>query len=465
MAFCAGGFEPMAGGTGYVGVGMSDSIISIVGIDELTDDFFRRRREDDGDSVAASILAAVRDRGDEAVREYAARFDRANPVTFCVDAAAVHAAGENLLHTKPSLHAALCRSRDLALSFARRQKESFDDFELELAPGLITAQKTVPVQRAGVYVPAGRFPLLSSVIMGLTPAQAAGVDGIILCSPPMPHPGGNPDLPWIDERIMAVATICGVQKVFAVGGAQAIAAMAFGTALVPAVQVIVGPGNRYVASAKKLVYGQVGIDLVAGPTEVMIIADATAHPEWVAADMLAQAEHDADAQAILVTDSASVAREVQAQISRLVDPLSKTSAARQSLAHNSAIIIVENLRSAVQIANRKAPEHLELALDAGPDRDFLESAVRNYGSLFVGHRSAEVLGDYCAGLNHTLPTSGSAAFTGGLSVRHFLKTVTVLRSDANSAGASGWRESIQAAALIADAEGLTGHALAARVRL
>lgn len=444
---------------------MAGDVIPILDEMSLTDDFYVRRQQDNGDSAAASILAAVQERGDEAIREYASRFDRANPASFEVDAAAVTAAGETLLQKEPALHAALCRSRDLALRFAIRQKKSFDDFEMEMAPGLYTAQKTLPVEKAGVYVPAGRFPLLSSVVMGVTPAQAAGVDDIILCSPPMPHPSGNPDLPWIDELIMAVAAICGVRRVFALGGAQAIGAMAFGTPSVPAVQVIVGPGNRYVAAAKKLVYGQVGIDLVAGPTEVMIIADSTAHPEWVAADMLAQAEHDADAQAILITDSASLARDVQAQIGRLVEPLPDTAAARHSFANNSAIIIVENLRSAVKIANRKAPEHLELALDAGSMRDYIESAVRNYGSLFVGHRSAEVLGDYCAGLNHTLPTSGSAAFTGGLSVRHFLKTVTVLRSDTVSADDSGWRESLKAAALIADAEGLTGHALAARVRL
>jgi len=250
---------------------------------------------------------------------------------------------------------------------------------------------------------------------------------------------------------------------------------------VPRVNVVVGPGNKYVQQAKKLVYGEVGIDLLAGPTEVMIIADDSAHPEWVAADLLAQAEHDPDAQAVLITASRSLAVQVQDAVSRLVDALPEGAVARRSFANNSYIIVVESIEESVAIANRKAPEHLELALESGEVRDALEIAVSNYGSLFIGHRSAEVLGDYAAGLNHTLPTSGSALFTGGLSVRHFLKTVTTLRTAENggengmengivgglpatSELLSGWRTSVDAAETIAKAEGLTGHALAARCR-
>jgi histidinol dehydrogenase len=302
--------------------------------------------------------------------------------------------------------------------------------------------------------------------MGSMPAKAAGVDSVILCTPPSPHPSGNESLPWADERIMAVASLCGIDRVFAVGGAQAIAAMAYGTATVPRVNVIVGPGNKYVAAAKKIAFGDVGIDLLAGPTEVMVIADDSANPAWVAADLLAQAEHDADAQAVLVTTSRLLAEAVQRDVGRLVDALAPEAAARKSFAGNSCVILAESLDEAALIANRKAPEHLELALEPGAERDALELKVRNYGSLFVGHRSAEVLGDYAAGLNHTLPTSGSAAFTGGLSVRHFLKTVTTLRTTESGSPAdlSGWKASVHAAETLALAEGLTGHALAARCR-
>lgn len=451
----------------------------------LTDSFFSARRLSAGLEAVPEILEAVRTRGDAAIREQAARFDRANPEHLEISKQGLRLAEEKLKRENPELHAALCLSRDLALKFAARQRDSFDDFETELSPGLLTGQKTIPVERAGLYVPAGRFPLVSTVIMCSTPAKAAGVRETVLCTPPAPHPE-NPALPWADERILAAAAICGVDRVFAVGGAQAIAAMAYGTGSVPRVNVIVGPGNKYVAAAKKLVYGDVGIDFVAGPTEVMVIADDSANPSWVAADLLAQAEHDPDAQAVLVTASRKLAEAVEIELNALVAALPEGAAARTSLANNGRIVIVQALADAAAIANRKAPEHLELALDAGPVRDALEAAVRNYGSLFVGHRSAEVLGDYAAGLNHTLPTSGSAAFTGGLSVRHFLKTVTTLRTaeparspdremsraDGTAAGAgglaagdlSGWRASVAAAETIALAEGLAGHALAARVR-
>ncbi len=452
---------------------MSTAVISILSGKDLTASFFSGRRLTDGLAAAATIVEVVRARGDSAVREYAARFDRANPAAFLIPEAALEEARNTLQVEQADLYAALTLSRDLARSFALRQKESFDNFEITLSPGLTAGQRTIPVERAGVYVPAGRFPLLSSVIMGCVPALAAGVEALLLCTPPAAHPSGNPDLPWADERIMAVAALCGVKQVYAIGGAQAIAAMAYGTESVPRVQVIVGPGNKFVAAAKKLVYGDVGIDMVAGPSEVLIIADDSADPEWVAADLYAQAEHDSDAQAVLITTSAALAEEVQARLTAIVSELPPQAAARSSLAGNSCIIIVDTLDAAVEIANRKAPEHLELALDAGPQRDALEKRVRNFGSLFVGHRAAEVLGDYAGGLNHTLPTSGAAAFTGGLSVRHFLKTVTVLRTaeDQHSGGdesggdVSGWLSSLRAAALMADAEGLAGHARSARCRL
>ena len=280
--------------------------------------------------------------------------------------------------------------------------------------------------------------------------------------------GDYPSSPvWANENILAVASLCGVDRVFAVGGSQAIAAMAYGTQSVPKVQVIVGPGNKFVAAAKKLVYGDVGIDMLAGPTEVLVIADDSANPKWVAADLLAQAEHDPDAQAILVTPSINLAKTVQAEVDALVSKLPTDAVATKSFKNNGMIILTKDLMSAATIANKKAPEHLELALDSGSERDTLENSVFNYGSLFVGHRSAEVLGDYAAGLNHTLPTCGSAMFTGGLSVRTFFKTVTVLHTKKtdDKAALSGWNESLKTANELAKAEGLTGHALAAQVRI
>jgi len=431
----------------------------------VPDSFYSPRRLDDALSTVVEILAAVRAEGDTAVRRFSSKFDRAAPASLEVAAADIQAAETSLKAEDPELYAALCHSRDLAMQFALRQKESFDTFESELIPGLITGQKTIPVERAGVYVPAGRFPLLSSVIMCVAPPKAAGVDSLIFCSPPMPHPSGNPDLPYCDAKILAVASLCGVDRVFAAGGAQAIGAMAYGTESIPSVNVIAGPGNKYVAAAKRVVYGEVGIDIPAGPSEVMILADDSANPAWVAADMLAQAEHDVDAQAILVTVSREIAESVVREISAQASGLEASAPAIQSLAKNSAVILVDSWKSALEIANRKAPEHLELALEAGGERERLVNDLRNYGSLFIGHGSAEILGDYAAGLNHTLPTSGAARFTGGLSVRHFLKTVTTLRTGEAGSDRSGWKASLAAAEQLALAEGLTFHARAARCRM
>lgn len=438
---------------------MKSSPIKLLSSIDIPESFFSIRPFMDGVENVPKILEAVRTRGDIAVCEFASQFDRANPVSFLVSPDALKEAEEKLKTGDRPLYDALCLSRDLAMKFALRQRESFEDFRIEIAPGLLTGQRTIAVERVGVYVPAGRFPLFSSVIMGSVPAKAANVKEIILCSPPVPHAD---NLPLVDERIMAVASLCGIDMVYAIGGAQAIAAMAYGTESLKKVNVIVGPGNKYVVAAKKLVYGYVGIDMLAGPTEVMIIADERANASWVAADMLAQAEHDSDAQAILITISTEFAHAVRLELGRLLDNLGDDAVARKSIDRNGYIIIVSNYEEAAMIANRKASEHLELALDPGSDREWLERNIHNFGSLFVGHRAAEVLGDYAAGLNHTLPTAGSASFTGGLSVRHFLKTVTTLHTKEGSA--PGWEASIKAAEKIATAEGLSGHALAARCR-
>ncbi|WP_318713186.1 histidinol dehydrogenase [Treponema sp.] len=436
-------------------------MIRIQKASEIESAFFGGRDFGSSIDVVRDVLNDVRANGDAAVQKYSKQFDVASPSALEIPQAELKAAAEKMQKENPDLYHALCYSRDLAVRFAKKQRESFDDFEVELEPGLFTGQKNIAVDRAGVYVPAGRFPLVSTMVMTVAPAVAAGVKEIILCTPPRKHPSGE-DKAYADENIMAAAYICGVTKAFACGGSQAIGAMAFGTESIPAVDVIVGPGNKFVAEAKKLVYGTVGIDMVAGPTEVFIIADESANPEWVAADLLAQAEHDIVAQPVLALTDENLAKRVSEEIEKQLETLETAKIARQSIDNYGRIIVCSSLEEAAELANKKAPEHLELAMEAGAVRDKIESLVHNYGSLFIGHGAAEVFGDYAAGLNHTLPTSGSARFTGGLSVRVFLKTVTTLRTDATKEGPVN---SAKAAGILGDAEGLAGHARAARYRL
>jgi len=455
-----------------------DKMIKIQKYNEIEKDFFSGRAFGDSNEIVQSVLEDVKKNGDAALRIYGTKFDVSAPVAFEIPQEELKAAAEKLHEKNPDVYNAIMYSHDMALRFATEQRKSFTDFEVELEKGVITGQKTIPVERAGCYVPAGRFPLVSTVIMAVTPAKAAGVDEIIMCTPPRVHPddraaadkagtgipgkaflGGKP---YADEGIMAAAYICGVDHLYAVGGSQAVGAMAYGTETIPKVDVIVGPGNKFVAAAKKAVYGTVGIDMVAGPTEVLVIADDSANPAWVAADLLAQAEHDVVAQPVMVTTSEKLAKRVSSEIEKQLETLTTKETARQSVDNFGKIIIVEDIDQAVEAANRKAPEHLELAMEEGTVRDSVAEKVRNYGSLFIGHGSAEVFGDYSAGLNHTLPTSGSARFTGGLSVRMFLKTVTTLRT---VEGSSGMTKSAVAAGYLGDAEGLAGHAAAARIRI
>ena len=453
-------------------------MITIQNYSEIDDSFFSGRDFGTSLDVVKDILIDVKERGDIALSEYGAKFDVSAPSSFLIPTEELKKAADAMKKNSPNLYDSLCYSRDLALRFAKKQAECFNNFEVELEPGLFTGQKNIPVDRAGVYVPAGRFPLVSTVVMTITPAVAADVKEIILCTPPRVHPDdktaaqkeglgvpGKPFIggkPYADENIMAAAYICGATKVFACGGAQAIGALAFGTQSIPDTDVIVGPGNKFVAQAKKLVYGTVGIDMVAGPTEVFIIADESANPAWVAADLLAQAEHDIVAQPILATTSKNLALAVAEQIEQQLKTLPTKETAQESIKNCGKIIICKDFEQAALAANRKAPEHLELAMEDGSERTKVESLVHNYGSLFIGHSSAEVFGDYAAGLNHTLPTSGSARFTGGLSVRVFFKTVTTLRTIKGSEGA---KKSAVAAGFLGDAEGLAAHANAARIRL
>lgn len=453
-------------------------MIKIQNVKDVEESFFAGRDFGDSIQTVRDVLKDVQLRGDQALLEYSRKFDLSAPATLEIPLEELKAAAQKMERENPNLYKSICYSHDLALRFAKKQRESFNDFETELEPGLFTGQKNIAVDRAGAYVPAGRFPLVSCVVMTITPAVAAGVKDIILCTPPRVHPDdlekakkegtgipGKPFVggkPYADENIMAAAYICGATKVFAAGGSQAIAAMAFGTKSIPRADVIVGPGNKFVAEAKKLVYGNAGIDMIAGPTEVFVIADSSANPEWVAADLLAQAEHDVVAQAVMATPDAELAKKVAEEIERQLELLPTKEIAKKSIEAFGRIIITDSVEQALELANKKAPEHLELAMEEGALRDKIQSQARNFGSLFIGHGSAEVFGDYAAGLNHTLPTSGSARFTGGLSVRVFLKTVTTLRT---IPGSEGYKQSATAAGYLGDAEGLAAHAKAARLRL
>ncbi|MDR2369896.1 MAG: histidinol dehydrogenase [Treponema sp.] len=415
-------------------------------------------RDETADAAVREIIAAVRKDGDGAVRLFASRFDKSAPEKTEVPLSAAREAYRALEAEDPRLAESLNFAADNIRRFALEQKKQFFDFEYEMGKGIIAGQKVIPVERAAVYAPAGRFPLVSSVLMGAIPALAAGAGEVILASPPLED--GLPD-----RRILAAAHLAGVQRIFAAGGAQAIAALALGTESIPRCDIIAGPGNRYVAAAKRILYGEVGIDFIAGPTDVLVIAgvrddgrgfDGEAAADLAAADMLAQAEHDPDARARALVPSRDFAEKTAAALERRLSSLA-SEAARSSLDSGGLIVVCGSKDEAVRIANVIAPEHLELQI---PGAESWVASLRNYGSLFIGSLAAEVLGDYSAGINHTLPTSGSARFSGGLSVRHFLKTVTTLRCTKGE----GWEKAVDAACRIARAEGLRGHAESAGAR-
>ena len=434
------------------------------------------RNDDEAlEAAVKEIIAGVRAGGDEALRRFASRFDKSSPEKFEVPPSVVMRALYSLRTNDPELSAALELAADHISRFSLKQKEQFSDFEYEMDEGLVTGQRVIPVERAAMYVPAGRFPLISTALMGLIPAFSAGVGELVLASPPLED--GLPD-----RRIMAAAAIAAEitgaslegkavspeitgksrLRVFALGGAQAVAALALGTETVPRVDVIAGPGNKYVAAAKRMLFGEVGIDFVAGPTDVLVIAGdcaesgSTRAVDLIAADMLAQAEHDPDARARALVPNRYMAEQIAGAVERHLAVL-PAATARSSLDSGGLIIVYESREDAIRIANTIAPEHLELQI---ADAEEWIPALTNYGSLFIGGFSAEVLGDYSAGINHTLPTSGSARFSGGLSVRHFLKTLTTLRC----AGGAGFEKARQAAECIALAEGLVFHAESARSR-
>ncbi|MBQ1245987.1 MAG: histidinol dehydrogenase [Clostridia bacterium] len=396
------------------------------------------------DTVAA-IIADVRARGDEALYDYARRFDKADLAALEVTPSELETA---LAAVEPEFLSILTEAAANIRAF--HEKQVRNSFVISEKNGVVMGQKVTPIEKVGLYVPGGTAAYPSTVLMDAIPAKIAGCTEIVMVTPPARDGGVNP-------AILAAAHVAGVDRIFKVGGAQAVAALAYGTETIPAVDKIVGPGNAYVAEAKKQVFGRVSIDMIAGPSEILVVADSASNPVHVAADLLSQAEHDRMAAAVLVTDSYALAEAVSAELERQIPLLPRAEIARTSIDNNGKIIVSEgNLSLAIDIANEIAPEHLELCVDN--PFDYLDK-VKHAGSIFMGRYCPEALGDYFAGPNHTLPTSGTARFSSPLSVDDFVKKsqFTYYTADALAAVADK-------VAYFAEKEGLSAHARSATVR-
>ncbi|MER2183002.1 MAG: histidinol dehydrogenase [Clostridia bacterium] len=395
--------------------------------------------------TVAEILRNVRERGDEALREYTEKFDHTRLESLVVTEEEMR---EALDEVDPEFLRILRRAAENIRKFHSRQVRN--SFIINDEDGILTGQKVIPVDRAGLYVPGGTAVYPSTVLMDVIPAKIAGVKEVILTTPPGRDGKINP-------AVLAAASVAGADRIVKIGGAQAIAALAFGTESVPKVDKIVGPGNAFVAEAKRQVYGMVSIDMIAGPSEILVVADGKSNPAWVAADLLSQAEHDKVASAVLVTDSAELAEKVSEEIEKQIPELIRSEIARVSIDQNGKIIVADDLRAAIEIANEIAPEHLELCVDN--PFDYLDG-IRHAGSVFLGRNCPEALGDYLAGPNHTLPTQGTARFSSPLSVDDFVKKTQYTYYTKEALG----RVAADVAAF-AEKEGLTGHARSALVRI
>ncbi len=396
-------------------------------------------------ALVDGILKDVREKGDAAVREYTAKFDGftrgGERVTEAEIDAAFEAVGEFFIET---LRQAAANIR------AFHEKQKREGFEIVKSDGTVLGQRILPVRRAGVYVPGGTAAYPSTVLMDVIPASVAGVEQIVMVTPPGKE--GK-----IKNEILAAARIAGVTEIYKMGGAQAVAALAYGTETVERVDKIVGPGNIFVAAAKKAVSGEVGIDMFAGPSEILVIADESANPDWLAADLLSQAEHDKLASAVLVTTSMDIAKKTAERVEARLNELPRKEIAQEAINNNSKIIVVRDLAEAAEISNELAPEHLELAVTA-PDE--VLKTIRNAGSVFMGHFTPEPLGDYFAGPNHTLPTSGTARFSSPLGVDDFIKRMSYIRYTE-----AAIRECGERVADFAEREGLGAHARSITARL
>ena len=397
-------------------------------------------------ATVSAILKNVRDNGVAALLEYTNRFD--HRAVGAGDLEVSETALQQALAAVPedfrrALEFAATRIRDYH-EHQKGRSWSYHDQD-----GSTLGQRITPLDRVGIYVPGGKAAYPSSVLMNTIPAQVAGVREIIMVVPAV-----NDE---VNPVVLAAARVAGVDRVFTIGGAQAIAALAYGAGPVPAVDKIVGPGNRYVAAAKRLVFGLVGIDMIAGPSEVVIVADESANPDWVAMDMFAQAEHDEDARAILVTTDASLPDRVEASINRQIGQMERAAIIRTSMENNGALIRAGNMERACSIVNRLAPEHLELAVQ---DPDSYLAGIRHAGAIFLGHFAAEAMGDYCAGPNHVLPTGRTARFSSPLGVYDFQKRSSLIECSAASASRLA-----RTATVLARAEGLSAHARSAELRI
>ncbi len=410
--------------------------------------FLERRRESasEVDAEAARIIADIRERGDRALAEHTLRLDRTDfaSVPMRVSPQEMRAALDGVA---PDLRAALELARDRIAAHHMRQKPA--DCRYVDAIGAELGWQWRPVESVGLYVPGGTASYPSSVLMNAVPASVAGVRRIVMT---VPAPQGR-----LNPLVLAAAELAGVQEVYRIGGAQAIAALAYGTETIRPVSKIVGPGNAWVAAAKRQVFGVVGIDMVAGPSEILVLADAGNDPAWIAADLLAQAEHDPAAQAILITDDPEFADAVAAAVERQLATLSRSTIARQSWEANGAIILVPDLFAAVPLVNRFAPEHLELAF---AEAESFVPKVENAGAIFIGRHTPEVIGDYVGGSNHVLPTSRTARFSSGLSVLDFMKRSSLLKLGPDQLAVLG-----PAAVTLAEAEGLGAHARSVAIRM
>lgn len=396
-------------------------------------------------SAVDEIVEAVRQRGDEAVLDYTRRFDRVEATSVAaleISSERLHAA---LASVDSELRTALEHAAERVRAYHEHQKQ--DSWSYTEADGTVLGQQIRPLERVGLYVPGGKAAYPSSVLMNAIPAKVAGVSQLIMVSP---TPDGV-----VNDIVLAAAAIAGVDRMFALGGAQAIAALAYGTATVPRVDKIVGPGNIFVATAKRKVFGQVGLDMIAGPSEILVVCDGKTDPDWIAMDLFSQAEHDEDAQSILIAPDASYLDAVEDSIRRLLPTMERQAIIRASLEGRAALIQVPDLASAIDLVNRIAPEHLELSVE---NPEALLPEIRHAGAIFMGRHTPEALGDYCAGPNHVLPTSGTARFSSPLGVYDFQKRSSLIQCSANAAALG------KTASVLARGESLTAHARSAEMR-
>ena len=431
-------------------------MVDITRLDSTSADFWSRLdkllawegvSDDKVNSVVREVLSTVQQRGDAAVVEYTNKFDRlsvSSMAELCIDAAQLKRAADSIPSDQRE---ALERAVERLRAYHNHQK--METWSYTEADGTLLGQQVTALDRVGVYVPGGKAAYPSSVLMNVVPAHVAGVEEIIMV---VPTPDGV-----VNELVLAAAHIAGVSAVYTIGGAQAVAALAYGTETIPQVDKIVGPGNIYVATAKSMVFGRVGIDMIAGPSEILVICDGKTDPDWIAMDLFSQAEHDEDAQSILISPDGDFLDKVQASIDKLLPTMERREIIKTSINDRGALVKVDSMDKAVEVSNYIAPEHLELSVQ---DPQAMARQIRHAGAIFMGRYTAEALGDYCAGPNHVLPTSRTARFSSPLGVYDFQKRSSLIMCSAEGASDLG-----KTASVLARGEGLTAHARSAEFRI